>query len=270
MDIRINGGTMKRFLNDIKKYFKYIVYATKSELKAEVANSYLNWLWWILDPICFMLIYTFLVEIVFHTKEANFPVFVFIGITVWNFFSKTLTTCVKVVSANQSIVSKVYIPKFVLILVKLGVNSFKMIISWTLILGMMIFFKVPFTLQLLNFLPILIVLFLFTFGCCTIVAHFGVFIEDLSNITSILLKLVFYLSGIFYAIPTRIPAPYNRILVNCNPVAFFIDSFRKIFLENHFPNYYILGFWCFIGVLLTMIGIHTIYKYENSYAKVIK
>jgi len=270
MDIGINGGTMKRFILDIKKYFKYIIYATKSELKAEVANSHLNWLWWILDPVCFMLIYTFLVEIVFHTKEANFPVFVFIGLTVWNFFSKTLTTCVKIVSSNQAIVSKVYIPKFVLILVKLGVNFFKMSISWILILGMMIFFQVPFSWQLLNFFPLILILFLFTFACCTIVAHFGVFIEDLLNITNIFLKLVFYLSGIFYAIPTRIPTPYNHVLVNCNPVALFIDSFRKIILYNNFPDYLMLGCWCLIGVFLLIIGIHTIYKYENSYAKVIK
>ena len=48
---------MKKFIEDIKKYYKYIIYATRSNLKTEVANSYLNWLWWILDPLCFMLVY---------------------------------------------------------------------------------------------------------------------------------------------------------------------------------------------------------------------
>ena len=56
---------MKKFFQDIKKYFKYMIYSTKSNLKTEVANSYLNWLWWILDPLCFMLVYTFIVQIVF-------------------------------------------------------------------------------------------------------------------------------------------------------------------------------------------------------------
>ena len=60
---------MKRFINNMKKYWNYSIYAAKSELKSEVANSYLNWLWWILDPISFMVIYTFMVQIVFKTSE---------------------------------------------------------------------------------------------------------------------------------------------------------------------------------------------------------
>ena len=46
----------KRFRDDMKKYWKYAIYSSKAQLKAEVANSYLNWLWWVLDPLCFMLL----------------------------------------------------------------------------------------------------------------------------------------------------------------------------------------------------------------------
>ena len=49
---------MSRFLKDTKKYYKYAIYSAKSKLQSEVASSYLNWLWWVLDPICFMLSYT--------------------------------------------------------------------------------------------------------------------------------------------------------------------------------------------------------------------
>ena len=261
---------MKKFLNDIKKYFKYILYSTKSNLKAEVANSYLNWLWWILDPLCFMLVYTFMVEIVFKTKEQYFPVFVLIGLTAWNFFNNNITGSVKLISSNKSIVTKVYIPKYVLVLIKMFTNLFKMFISWGLILIMMIIFKVPYTLYILQFLPVLIVLFILSFGISCILMHFGVFVEDLSNVTNICLKLVFYMSGIFYAITTRIPAPYNRILVNLNPIALIIDSFRKTFLSAHVVNYRMLGLWLIVGIILSIIGIKTIQKYENSYAKVTK
>ena len=49
---------LNRAFHDLKKYFRYSVVSAKSKLRAEVANSYLNWLWWILDPLCFMLIYS--------------------------------------------------------------------------------------------------------------------------------------------------------------------------------------------------------------------
>ena len=78
---------MKKFIINIKKYFNYSVYSAKSELKNEVANSYLNWFWWILDPLAFMLIYSFIVTVVFKTKQENITVFVFIGLTIWTFFN---------------------------------------------------------------------------------------------------------------------------------------------------------------------------------------
>ena len=261
---------MKKFFNDVKKYYKYIIYSTKSNLKTEVASSYLNWLWWILDPLCFMLVYTFIVQIVFSTKEENLPVFVLIGLTAWNFFNTTINSSVKLVANNKSIVTKVYIPKYVLTFIKMLTNLFKMFISWGLILIMMLFFKVPYTAYMLQFIPVMLVLFVLTFGISTILMHFGVFVEDLSNIMNIVLKLTFYLSGIFYSIGTRVPAPYNRILLNLNPVALIIDSFRKAFLYHKFVNYRMLGIWLIIGCILSIIGIKTIQKYENSYAKVTK
>ena len=261
---------MKKFFQDIKKYYKYIMYATKSNLKTEVANSYLNWLWWILDPLCFMLVYTFIVEIVFKTSEQYLPVFVLIGLTAWNFFNATVMSSVKLVANNKSIVTKVYIPKYVLVLIKMFTNLFKMMISWGLILIMMLIFKVPYTLYMFQFLPVLIVLFILSFGIANILMHFGVFVEDLSNVMTIVLKLTFYLSGIFYAISTRVPAPYNRILLNLNPIALIIDSFRKTFLSAHLVNYRMLGFWLIIGIILSINGVKTVQKYENSYAKVTK
>ena len=261
---------MKKFFQDIKKYFKYMIYSTKSNLKTEVANSYLNWLWWILDPLCFMLVYTFIVQIVFKTNEENLPVFVLIGLTAWNFFNITVNSSVKLIANNKSIVTKVYIPKYILLLNKMFTNLFKMMISWGLILIMMVFFKVPYTIYMIQFFPVLFVLFILSFGIACILMHLGVFVEDLSNVMTIVLKLMFYLSGIFYAISTRVPSPYNRLLLNLNPVAFIIDSFRKTFLNAHIVNYRMLAIWLLVGIFLSIIGIKTIQKYENSYAKVTK
>ena len=260
---------MKRFINNLKKYYKYATYAAKSELKAEVANSYLNWLWWLLDPICFMLIYTFIVQIVFKTNEPYFPVFVFVGLTAWNYFNKMISGSVKLVKANKPIVTKVYIPKYILLIVKSFVNLFKMMISFGLVFVLMVFFKVPFTWNVLYTVLITIVLYIVTFGFTSILLHFGIFIEDLSNITNILLKLVFYLSGVFYSIKNRVPSPYCNLLLKANPIAFIMDQYRTVIIYGQTPNFLWLGIWLVIGMCLSMIGVSIIHKYENSYAKVI-
>ena len=155
---------MKRFINNIRKYFKYAVYSARADLKSEVAGSYLNWLWWILDPLCFMMIYIFIASVVFKSSEQYFPVFIFIGLTVWDFFNKTVNASVKIVSNNRAIVTKIYIPKYILILQKSFVNLFKMSISWGLVFVLMIIFRVPITIHFLWFLPLLIIIYLVTFG----------------------------------------------------------------------------------------------------------
>ena len=259
---------MKRFIDDLVKYRHYIYYAAKSDLKSEVANNYLNWLWWILDPFLFMMVYTFVSVVVFKSSEPYFPVFVFIGLTSWDFFNRTVVGSVKLIQANNHIVSKVYLPKFVLIVQRMGVNGFKMLISYGLVVLMMIVYQVPLSDKYPYMFLILPTLLVFTFGISTLVLHFGVFVEDLANVITVVLRLIFYLSGIFYAIETRVPKPYSDILLKLNPLALIMTDVRGVMLYNSMPHRKFLFLWLFIGALISYVGIRTIYKYENSYVKV--
>ena len=260
---------MKRFINDIKKYYKFTIYSAKSELKSEIANSHLSWLWWILDPLLFMMVYSFISIIVFYKSEPYLPVFVFIGLASWQFFEKTVKVSVKLVSNNRSIVSKVYLPKYILILQKMGVQGFKMMISYILVVIMMVGYRIHVGPVILYIIPIFLTLFVITFGFSTILMHFGVFVEDLFNVVNVLLRLVFYLSGIFYNIVKRVPEPYNEVLLKVNPVALIMTDLRSVMIYETMPHRKWILLWFVIGVLLSVIGVKTIYKYENSYVKVI-
>lgn len=266
---------MKRFFNNIKKYYGYALYQAKAELKAEVANSYLNWIWWILDPLFFMIIYTFVVQVVFASNQKFFPVFVFIALTSWDFFNRMISGSVKLVVNNRSVVSKVYIPKYILLLSKSFTYLFKYFISFVLLFILMVIFSVPFTWSILWIVPITIVLYIVSFGFATILMHFGVYIDDLANVTNIVLRLFFYLSGIFYDIKTRITKGsflgigMGTLLLRYNPIANIIYEMRVVLLEAGTPNIKWLIGWTIVGIIFTSIGVSTIHKYENSYAKVI-
>jgi len=259
---------MKRFIADIKKYYKYTIYAAKAELKSEVAGSHLGWLWWFLEPLCFMLVYAFMVASIFNANEKYMLAFVFIGNTIWTFFNKTLTSSVKLIASNKNIVTKVYIPKFILVLVKMFVNFFKLLVSLLIVAGLMAIYQVPLSLTMIQMIPILVVLFLLTFGICVIFSHFGVFVEDLANVVNILMKLLFYFSGIFYSVSTRVPAPYGKILARINPAAFVIEQARGSLLYGQGLDWLFLAIWFVIGIILCIIGIRVIYKNENNYVKV--
>lgn len=263
---------LKRFISDIKKNYKYAFFAAKAELKAEVAGSYLNWIWWILDPICFMLIYTLIFGYVFNAKEQYFQAFIFIGITVWDFFNRNMHAAVKIVKKNKAIVTKVYIPKFILILSKMLVNGFKMLVSFGIVILLMLICRIPISMNILFVIPLFIDLWLLNFGLMCILAHFGVFVEDLANVINIALKLMFYLTGVFYSIESRLGKRYvllANVLGKANPIAYIINSLREGLIYKTTPDILVMIVWFAISLLICALGVRTIYKNENSYVKVI-
>ena len=217
----------------------------------------------------FMLIYAFIFGVVFEAREQYFPAFIFIGITAWDFFNRCLTQSVKLLKNNKSIVTKVYIPKFILLISKMFFNGYKMLFSFGIIVIMIIYFRIPITLNILYVIPSFIVLFVVTFACMTHLMHYGVFIQDLANVTNIVLRMVFYMTGIFYNIEKRLPAQYTGILMKGNPMALVLSSLRKCILYGQAPDVKWLIIWFIIGIIVAALGVRKIYKNENSYVKVI-
>lgn len=263
---------MKRFINDLTKYFDYEVRSAKSSLKTEVANSYLNWIWWVLDPLFTMAVYYLVFGIIFKAKEPHFTAFLFIGQTMWGFFNKNVLQSVKMIKRNKPIVSRVYIPKFVLLIANMMVNGVKMGISWIIVVIMIIASGVRMTPYAFWFFPLLMIMVLVTFAVCVNLMHFGVFVEDLSNVVGIAMRLLFFMTGIMYSIDNRLGTDYPnaaRVLTYGNPMALLIRDMRNVLLYNQPPEWVPVLIWALVAVLFIFIGIRTIYKNENSYVKVI-
>jgi teichoic acid transport system permease protein len=250
----------------MKKYSNYVVYCVKSELRTEVANSYLNWVWWVLEPFCFMLIYAFVFGVLFNAKEKHFSVFIFIGITLWNFFANTTKNSVRLIKNNKGVISKVYIPKHVLILIRMGVNGFKMFIGFGIIILMMIFYHIKPTILVFYAIPILLLLFVITFGVSMFLMHFGVYVDDLANIWNIALRMVMYITGIFFNVETR-AKELGPILLKANPMAVVLSSMRKVLLYEQAPDLLVIVLWFVVFLVLSLLGIRIIYKNENNYIK---
>lgn len=239
-----------------------------AELKSQVAESYLGWLWWILDPILFVLVYTFIVEFIFGTTLEYFPLYVFIGLIMWNFFSATVLSAVGIIRSYRSILLHTYMPKYILIFVQLIINLIKMaiglIISWIIILIL----GIPLSINILNLLPILLVYIAFTFGVSLFFAHGGVFIADLHNITIVLTRLLFYLSGVFYSLE-RLPLMLRNIYSFVCPTGFMLAQCRNVMMYGMKVDYPILGYWLAFSILLIIIGLRIMNKHENTYIKVV-
>ena len=260
---------VKKFFFDMKKYRQYMVYAANTDLKAEVANSYLNRLWWLLEPFFNMIVYVIVFGNMMGGSVENYSTFIFSALLMWNFFSKTVNYSVKLVRNNKEIISKVYIPKFVILMSNMILNLFKLAFSWIVLVGMMVVFRIPVGIQILWVLPAYLLMILLAFGVGMIFLHFGVYIDDLSYAVGILLNMLMFLSGIFYDVMTTLPEPLNTLMMCLNPVAVSIDTMRNALLYKTVSNLPLLGLWLLVSLILCCIGVHIVYKNENSYVKIV-
>lgn len=260
---------IKKFCGDIKKYRQYMIYAAKTDLKAEVADSYLNRLWWLLEPFFNMIVYVIVFGSLMGSNVENYATFIFSALLMWSFFSKTINYSVKAVRNNKDIITKVYIPKFVILLSNMFLNMFKLLFSMTVLVVMMIIFRIHVGVNTLWFIPAYIVMMLLSFGLGMIFMHFGVYVDDLSYAIGILINMLMFLSGIFYDVMTTLPQPLNGLMMCLNPVAMLIDTMRNALIYNTASNLPLLGVWFLISVILCGIGVHIVYKNENGYVKIV-
>ena len=246
-----------------------MVYSARASLREDVSGSYFNWLWWILDPLLFMLVYSFISVIVFGKSEPHLIPFIFVGHGAWTYFNNCVNKSVKLVRSSKSILSRVYLPKYILLGSMLIENLFRYLITVALSFGAAIIDHVQFSWYLLWFPVLILGLMLLIFGVCSILLHFGVYMKDLSNITTVILRLMFYLSGVFYNIGKRVPKPYNKLLLYGNPVAMYMNEMRNVVVYQKAPNLKVIGFWIIISIILSAIGVALIHKHEQNYVKAI-
>ena len=115
----------------------------------------------------------------------------------------------------------------------------------------------------------MLVMFALSFGVCCVFLHMGVYVQDLVNLTNVGMRLFFYLSGIFYSIPKRVPQPYGPLLLTLNPVSMLINEMRNVFLYGQAPNGWLLAGWMLVSVGISAFGVYLIQKYEQNYVKAI-
>ena len=258
-----------RFFRNCKKYFPFSIYYTKCQLHSEVARMRLGWLWWFLEPFLFTLVYLFIFSFVFQKKMLFALSFISIGRALWTFFSKTCNNSVIAVRHYHGLLLWLNIPKYVLLFNAMLVNGFKMLISLVLCVMLMLWEHVPPAYTMFLFVPIAAVFLLFTFGVSLWLLHVGVYFPDMKQIVSVLFRVLFYFSGIFYSLEDRMNEITARVILRYNPVGFLLAESRNVLLYQRLPDWHMLGIWLAVSAALVLSGLIVTRIYEKDYVKVV-
>ena len=95
---------MKQRIKDII-YFK-----TYAELKAESHRYYLGILWWLIEPIIYMLVFYFVFGVLFQRGTEDFVPFLLTGLVFWHWFQSTVMQSADTISANRFLLNQVFVP----------------------------------------------------------------------------------------------------------------------------------------------------------------
>ena len=216
-----------------------------------------------------MLVYVIVFGKIMGSSIQNYAAFVFSALLMWSFFNKTINYSVKLVRNNRDIVTRVYIPKFVLLLSNMMLNLFKLMFSLIVLVILILIFRIHIGFAILWVIPAFSLMVLLAFGAGMIFMHFGVYVDDLAYAVGILLNMLMFLSGIFYEVMTTLPDPLNSLMLCLNPIALFVDTMRNALLYNQVTNVPFICIWLVLSVVLCCVGVHTVYRNENSYVKVV-
>lgn len=256
---------MKTYLQEIKKRKDLLFYLVKSGLKAEHRNSYLGYFWWLLDPLLSVLVYYFLVVIILDRGGEDYAVFLVIGLVVWRWISSSINTSAKSILRYSSIINQVYLPKSIFPLSFTITQLFNFVFGLIVIgIFLLIFGVAPgWVIVYLPFIILVTLAFLMAIGFT--LGYFTVFVRDIDNLLTHIIRLFFYASPIIWE-GGRLPPEYGW-LVAINPIAILVDAYRDVLMYQKIPYFTGLFAILIISIVVIILMVNHFRKNEHKIIK---
>lgn len=225
------------------------------DFKNKYKRSYLGVMWSLLNPMMTMLVQYLVFGTLFKSSVENFAVYLMVGIVTWNFFGETTALGLSSITSNFSLISKVYVPKYVFPLSKLLCSCINFVLSLIPLSIFVLASGLPVTKAYLLLPLVFVMLFLFCYGMSLLLATCMVFFRDTQFLWSVVSLLWMYITPIFYP-DSIIPAAFLSIY-RMNPMYQFITFIRAVLIDGASPDilsYLLCAAWA-IGTMLVGLGV---------------
>jgi len=230
----------------------------KMALKAEASRLYLSFLWWILEPIFFVLAFYFVFNILLKNGHEDYLLFLMCAKIPYMWFSKAVTSASGSIVANRGIISQIDISKAIFPYASIQISLYKEIPVFMLLFVMCIGYGYIPSIEWVWLIPLFFVQYLFIVASGMIAALLVCYADDVRMFINMMMLFLMFVSGIFFDI-TSIQQPLQDHLLTYNPLAFLCDSFRKILMhKGMYEINHLIGLIIFFSLLIGML--HFLYK----------
>ncbi|EGT82625.1 putative aBC-2 type transporter [Haemophilus haemolyticus M19107] len=171
----------------------------------------------------------------FRFDIPNFPLYLLCGQIIFNFMSEATNMAVGSIIGNAALIKKTYVPKYIFTVSRVGSSLVNLIFSLGALLFVMIFTQADFSWNLLYFPVIILQVYIFSLGLGLWLAALTVFFRDIQYLWGVFVTMWMYLTPLFYPV-SIIPAEYQSLYQNANPMYWYIAQFRDIVLYTKIPD----------------------------------
>ncbi|MCK4785368.1 MAG: ABC transporter permease [Desulfobacteraceae bacterium] len=242
---------------------------TSRTIKGRYQQSYVGWLWAVIQPVVTVIIFTILFTyfVPIDTGGTPYPVFSYVAVVPWTFLATSLTDMANSLIGNMNLITKIYFPREALPLAAMFARLLDFGVSAMLLVLLIVYYQVPVYPPGWLFLPIiLIVQMALISGLGLAASALSVFSRDAQPLITLGLQLWFYASPIIY--PVSVVPERLQSLYFLNPMAGILEAYRDVLIRGSLPGQYLI-YSAIEATLIFLIGYWFFKRVEPVFADII-
>ena len=186
------------------------------------------------------------------SEGAPYAIFAYTALLPWIYFSTGVANATNSLTSHAQFVTKVYFPREILPITYVAAALFDFLVASTLLAGLMIYYHVPLTINVLYAVPIIAVLTCFALAVSFFFSATQIRFRDLGVAVPLLLQVWLFATPVIYplsAVPERL-----RPFYTLNPMVGIIESFRQVILKGAAPEAGSLLLATAIAIILLVVS----------------
>jgi lipopolysaccharide transport system permease protein len=253
----------------LREYGDLLWTLSAHRIRVRYKQSVLGFAWAILQPLSLMLIYTLVFSVIARVPSGSIPyaVFTYAALLPWTFFSTALTNATNGLVSHAHLVTKVYFPREILPFSYVIAALFDLLVASTVMAGLMFYYHVAITAQMLWLIPVVAVLTVFVTAVSLVFSATQVRFRDIGMAMPLLMQLWMFVSPVVYPLD-QVPSRF-RAFYELNPMVGIIESFRRVTVQGTPPETRLLALAAVISFALLPMAYAYFKKVEATVADVI-
>jgi lipopolysaccharide transport system permease protein len=236
-----------------------------SNFKSKYRQSVLSFLYLFIQPLFSVGVFTFIFSGLANIKTGAvpYPLFTFIGVISWGFFSRSLNDGNSSLVSMSAILSKIYMPRLVVLVVSAINQLVEYLIALSLLAVFFIYFKIVPSYRIV-YLPLVVFCILFlSMSIVLWISNLNVRFRDVSMLLPGVMQVLFYATPVVY--PLDLVSEKWRWLFMLNPMTNLIELLRFCLFDNYpAPSLFYLAINFFFVIVLFFFGLIIFNRFSKS------